>query len=66
MKLAAAIKYSRGARDSDPPEIKERSGEFEYVTLILFRGGGHLSEYDLPTETMPFGASRQNGMAARS
>jgi hypothetical protein len=66
MKLAAAIKYSRGARDSDPPEIKERSGEFEYVTLILFRGGGHLPEYDVPNETMPLSATRQNSVAARS
>jgi hypothetical protein len=66
MKLAAAIKYSRGARDSDPPEIKERSGEFEYVTLILFRGGGHLPDYDLPTDAMPLGATRQSGLAARS
>jgi hypothetical protein len=46
MELEAAIKYSRGARDNDPPEIRERSGEFEYVTLILFRGRGHLKEYD--------------------
>ncbi len=52
MKLAAAIKYSRGARDSDPPEIKEKSGEFEYVTLILFRGAGHLPDYDVPHETI--------------
>jgi hypothetical protein len=51
MKLAAAIKYSRGARDSDPPEIREKSGEFEYVTLVLFRGAGHLPDYDVPLES---------------
>ncbi len=65
MKLAAAIKYSRGARDSDPAEIKERSGEFEYITLIVFRGGGHLPEYDVPTD-MPPRTARSNGVAARS
>jgi hypothetical protein len=51
MKLAAAIKYSRGARDADPPEIREKSGEFEYVTLVLFRGAGHLPDYDIPLES---------------
>lgn len=39
MKLAAAIKYSRGARDSDPPERIEKSGEAGYITLAMFRGG---------------------------
>jgi hypothetical protein len=65
MKLAAAIKYSRGARDSDPPEIKEKSGEFEYVTLILFRGAGHLPDYDLPSE-MPPRVARSAGQMAQA
>jgi hypothetical protein len=48
MKLPAAIKYSRGARSHDPPEIVEKSGEFEYVTLVVFRSGGHIAHYDIP------------------
>jgi DdrB-like protein len=65
MKLAAAIKYSRGARDSDPQEIREKSGEFEYVTLILFRGAGHLPDYDIPLETTRrISDSRQSAHAA--
>lgn len=39
--LPAAVKYSRGARPGDPPEIIEDDGSgFQYVTLITFRGDG--------------------------
>ncbi|MFN3265781.1 MAG: single-stranded DNA-binding protein [Deinococcales bacterium] len=61
MKLAAAIKYSRGARDSDSAEIREKSGEVEYVTLILFRGKGHLPDYDIPPKNT---TNPQRGMHA--
>lgn len=40
MKLPAAIKYSRGAKTTDPDQVREKAdGEFEYVTLAMFRGG---------------------------
>ncbi len=50
MKLPPAIKYSRGAKGTDPDHIREKSdGEFEYVTLICFRGNGPARpEYSLP------------------
>lgn len=39
--MPAAIRYSRGARPTDPPELREKGdGDFEYVTLVNFRGGG--------------------------
>ncbi len=60
MKLAAAVKYSRGAKESDPSEIRERSGDFEYVTLIVFRGAGHLPEYDKPLSDGTRAAPRTN------
>lgn len=45
MKLAAAIKYSRGAKNTDPPEIvEEGDGSFRYVTLAVFRGKGRRRE----------------------
>ena len=50
-KLAAAIKYSRGALNGDPDELIEKSGEFEYVTLIIFKGGGVDTSFDVPTST---------------
>lgn len=50
-KMAAAIKYSRGALNGDPEELIEKSGEFEYVTLIVFKGGGIDTTFDVPTST---------------
>jgi hypothetical protein len=45
MKLAAAVKYSRGAKNTDPPEIiEEGDGSFRYVTLAVFRGDGRRRE----------------------
>lgn len=41
LKMPAVIKYSRGARPTDPPHLKEgEEGSVQYVTLISFRGGG--------------------------
>lgn len=55
MKLGAAVKYSRGARHTDPPEVvEEGDGTFRYVTLAVFRGAGwRWEEYAVPTETDP-------------
>ena len=51
MKLAAAVKYSRGAKNTDPPEIvEEGEGSFRYVTLAVFRGDGRRrEEYAVPS-----------------
>jgi hypothetical protein len=52
-KLGPAVKYSRGARSTDPAElVEEGDGGFRYVTLAVFRGGGrpreefHVSDMD--------------------
>lgn len=43
LKLPAAIKYSRGAKATDPTHMREKAdGEFEYVTLVIFRGRGRV------------------------
>lgn len=49
MKLPAAIKYSRGAKSTDPDHVREKSdGEFEYVTLAIFRGGKRQERFAIP------------------
>lgn len=49
MKLPAAVKYSRGAKSTDPEHVREKSdGEFEYVTLVMFRGGKRQDKYAAP------------------
>jgi hypothetical protein len=49
MKLPAAVKYSRGARGTDPEHVREKAdGEFEYVTLAIFRGGKRQDRYAVP------------------
>ncbi|WP_022800578.1 single-stranded DNA-binding protein [Deinococcus ficus] len=49
MKLPAAVKYSRGAKSTDPDHLREKSdGEFEYVTLAIFRGGKRQERYAIP------------------
>jgi len=49
MKLPAAVKYSRGAKSTDPEHVREKSdGEFEYVTLAIFRGGKRQERYATP------------------
>jgi hypothetical protein len=46
------VKYSRGARGTDPADIVEDSGgDFRYVTLAVFRGDGRrCEEYAVPVE----------------
>jgi len=62
MKLAAAVKYSRGAKNTDPAEIvEEGDGSFRYVTLAVFRGEGRRrEEYAVPAAAV----NRTNGAAA--
>jgi hypothetical protein len=50
MKLERAIKFSRGAKGTDPAEIVEgEDGSFRYVTLAVFRGEGRRrEEYAIP------------------
>ncbi|MGQ0814814.1 MAG: single-stranded DNA-binding protein [Gemmatimonadota bacterium] len=45
------MKYSRGAKHTDPPEIvEEGDGSFRYVTLAVFRGDGRRrEEYAMPS-----------------
>lgn len=45
-KMRAMVKYSRGARPFDPPDIieGEEGQSFRYVTLIVFAGNGHKDE----------------------
>lgn len=43
--LPKIVKYSRGARPTDLPHIKEgEEGGVQYVTLITFRGNGKVLE----------------------
>lgn len=45
LKLPKIVKYSRGARPTDPPHLKEgEEGGVQYVTLITFRGNGRVLE----------------------
>jgi hypothetical protein len=56
MKLGRAIKYSRGARSTDPAEMVEgeEGSAFRYVTLAVFRGEGKRREqYAVPREPAP-------------
>lgn len=49
MKLPPCVKFSRGAKATDPEHVRERSdGEFEYVTLAIFRGGKRQERYRQP------------------
>lgn len=52
MKLARAVKYSRGAKNTDPAEVvEEGDGSFRYVTLAVFRGEARRrDEYAAPNE----------------
>lgn len=49
--MPAVIKYSRGAKGSDPEHLKEgEDGGFQYVTLISFRGNGKaIADYETPS-----------------
>lgn len=51
MRLPAAVKISRGAKSTDAASIREKAdGEFEYVTLAIFRGGKRQERYALPLQ----------------
>lgn len=64
MKLPAAIKYSRGAKSTDPDHVREKSdGEFEYVTLAIFRGGKRVERFAIPGAAQ---RSPANGQAQAS
>ncbi len=54
MNLGAAVKYSRGAKNTDPADIvEEGEGAFRYVTLAVFRGDGRRrEEYATPAAAM--------------
>ena len=61
MKLGRAIKYSRGARSTDPAGLVEgeEGSAFRYVTLAVFRGEGRRrEEYAVPRETRPASSHR--------
>ena len=58
MKLADCVKYSRGAKPTDPAHLREPSGEQEYVTLAVFRGSGELKAYEKPADNAVPGAAR--------
>ncbi|WP_026332484.1 single-stranded DNA-binding protein [Deinococcus apachensis] len=63
MKLPAAVKYSRGAKNTDPDHVREKAdGEFEYVTLAIFRGGKRQERYAIPGGSRP---AAQTSAAAR-
>jgi hypothetical protein len=51
-KMGAAVKYSRGANDTDranPNILVEGDDKFGYVTLVIFRGEGRAQvEYERP------------------
>lgn len=50
--LPAAVKYSRGAKPTDPAHIREKAdGDIEYVTLAMFRGGKRQDRYAVPKPT---------------
>lgn len=45
LKLPRIVKYSRGARPTDPLHLKEgEEGGVQYVTLMTFRGNGRAIE----------------------
>ncbi len=59
LRLPKAVKYSRGARPTDPEHLREKAdGEIEYVTLAVFRGGKRQERYASPQ------AARQGAVAA--
>jgi hypothetical protein len=65
MKLSAAVKYSRGAKNTDAPGIvEEGDGAFRYVTLAVFRGEGRRhTEYAVPSPAANR-TNRTNGASA--
>lgn len=68
MKLERAIKYSRGAKSTDPEEIVEgEEGAFRYVTLAVFRGEGRRrEEYAMPRPALATGNSDRGSASIQS
>jgi hypothetical protein len=65
MKLSAAVKYSRGAKNSDAPGIvEEGEGAFRYVTLAVFRGEGRRHAEYATSSPAANRTNRANGTAA--
>ena len=59
LKLPRIVKYSRGARPTDPLHLKEgEEGGVQYVTLISFRGAGRVIEAYLDASGRPEAATR--------
>jgi DdrB-like protein len=53
IKLPRIVKYSRGARPTDPLHLKEgEEGGVQYITLISFRGAGRVIEAYLDASAM--------------
>lgn len=49
LKLPKAVKYSRGAKPTDPEHLREKAdGDIEYVTLAMFRGGKRQERFAAP------------------
>lgn len=71
MTLPACVKVSRGAKPSDPDHIREKGdGEFEYVTLAVFRGGKRQEKFAEPRQGQqqrpPAAAAGHGSGAARA
>jgi hypothetical protein len=66
MQLPEAVKYSRGARNTDPEHVREKAeGEFEYRTLIVFRGKAPVQpDFNLPRGGRHAHALSRPGVAA--
>ena len=59
LKLPRIVKYSRGARPTDPLHLKEgEEGGVQYVTLISFRGAGRVIEAYLDRDAKTEAAAR--------
>lgn len=64
MKLPKAVKYSRGAKPTDPAHIREASdGEIQYVTLAIFRGGKRQERFATPEHKQPAAPAQGTGSA---
>ena len=64
MKLPKAVKYSRGAKGTDPEHLREKGeGDIEYVTLAIFRGGKRQERYAQPAQgtAQPQNAAQTQG-----
>ncbi|ADV68403.1 single-stranded DNA-binding protein [Deinococcus maricopensis] len=66
LKLPKIVKYSRGARPTDPPHLKEgEEGGVQYVTLISFRGNGKVIEAYVDPNKATVGTGARNNDRAQ-